>query len=115
MVVSAGHEPVSHELESVALFPWDYISSCVGQAVCFLKRPINYPNFAVFQVSHLPTNPFFLQARLTGLFGPAPVPAPFQLPWPVYLPSLVPPLICKEWGGPFPYEHARFSYSGPIH
>ena len=53
--------------------------------------------FVHFEWVYLPTNPFFPQVRLTGLFGPEPPPAPFWLLWNVCLssPGPTPNLV---WG-----------------
>ena len=42
----------------------------------FSKWPIHFPSFVGFWWAHLPTNLFFPQARLTGLYGQAPPPVP---------------------------------------
>ena len=68
-------QAVNHEQENISLFPMDVISfGCVMDKVLSQNDQSTSPTFAYFGQVHLPTNPVFPQARLTGLFGPAPPP-----------------------------------------
>ena len=92
-----------------SLFPCDYISFGV---VLSQNDQSTSQNFVCFGWVHLPANPFFPQARLTGLSGTAPPPAPFWLLLEMYLPSPGPThsLGLKGVGRDFSYPVISLSF-----
>lgn len=54
-----------------SLFSWDYIGLSVGWTGCILRMTNQLSKPSSASVGPPPTNPFFHQARLRGLFGPA--------------------------------------------
>lgn len=73
---SSGEHELVGERE-LFLVPWNYIISGLGRIRHFFKTANQLPKLLMTSKVHLPTNLFFPQARLTGLYGQALPPMPF--------------------------------------
>ena len=102
---SAGHEQASHKQENISLCSHGIILAWVWDGPGAFEKAVNFPDFFVPWMAHLPTNPFLPQATPTGLFGSAPPPALFWLLWTMFLPFPDPtPSFVRVGKGFFPVQ-----------